>query len=103
MKTFIAATIAAFAVIAPAQAQPQWIQVSADGTVFANYNTVRNNGRVRSIDVGFIMSDNDRIANTTHVDCKTWQSIFTYEGHTVPWKPIGPDSAMESIAQLVCR
>jgi hypothetical protein len=102
MKKLIAAAIAALSIATPAQAQPQWIQVDANGTMFANFNTVRGTGRIRSIDVGFVFSENNRVANTTHIDCKTWQSSFTYQGHTVPWKPIGPGSAIEAVAELVC-
>jgi hypothetical protein len=101
MKKLMAATIAALSIATPAQAAPQWIQVDANGEVYVNYNTVRGSGRIRSVDVGYILSENKRVANTTHIDCKAWQSSFTYQGHTVPWAPIGPASAIEYVAKLV--
>ena len=103
MKLFpLIAAAALTLAAAPAKASPQWVPVSADGTVFANYNCVRQAGNVRSISVGFILSQNERIANVTHIDCRSWHSSFTYLNKTKPWEPIAPGSVMEDVAMLVC-
>ena len=101
MKKLIVAAIAAVTIASPVQAAPQWIQVSADETMFANFNTVRGTGNVRSIVVGVFLS-NTTDAFVLHTDCKGWQSSVTYEGRTASWKPIPPKSAAEAVANLVC-
>jgi hypothetical protein len=102
MKTFIAAAIAAFAIATPAQAAPQWIQVSADGTIFANYNTTRGTGRVRSVDVSMANTPYGVLIGTYHVDCPSWRWATTLENNTSSWKPIGKDTVAEGVAELVC-
>lgn len=98
------AALALSTIAAPAFAGPQWIQISADGTQHANYNSLRGTGRVRSIDVSVADPATDTtVTFTSHIDCTTWQQMATYQGKTIgTWSPLGKDTAAEATAYLIC-
>ncbi len=106
MKTIAFAAAAALAFAAPAHAFPQWIPVSEASEVtdrgYANYNSVRGTGSIRSVDTSIWHKHYGRLTATVHVNCKDWQVSVTAEGVTTQWRPIGMGSGNEGIAYLIC-
>jgi hypothetical protein len=102
MKCLVAAVLAALSIASPAHAAPQWVRVSQDGKVFANFNTARGSDNTRSVDVSMETDSFGILSGTMHIDCAAWRYATTFEGNTRPWEPIGRLSVSESVARLVC-
>ncbi len=106
MKSILALAAAAIALAAPAHAFPQWIQVAGDTAifsgVFANYNSVRGTGSIRSVDTSTWHKHQGHLSITFHVNCKAWQYSATTGDTTSQWSPIGMGTVIESTAYLIC-
>jgi hypothetical protein len=108
MKTLLtaAAAVATIATATPAFCAPQWVQIGEANTeingIYANYNSARGTGRVRSVDVTVDSKVDGIVAVTVHVDCPSWRWAMSATSGTGKWDPIGRNSAAEGAAQLIC-
>jgi hypothetical protein len=94
-----------FIVLAPhcALALPQWIPVSKDGAVSADYNSIKKSGSVYSIVVSARTEDSGYAAGYMHIECATWRFAATVGATRTSWEPIAQGSVPESVAYLVCK
>ena len=94
-----------FIVLAPqyALALPQWIAVSKDGAVSADYNSLKKSGSVYSIVVSALTEGSGYVAGYMHIECASWRFAATIGATRTSWEPIAQGSVPESVAYLVCK
>jgi hypothetical protein len=100
-------TIALVLAATPARALPQWVQVSNGSfgacSAYANYNSVRGVGRVRTVDVTISCPENSPITGSFHIDCPSWRYVTSYEGQLAGnWANLSRGHDFENVAYLVC-
>ena len=94
-----------FIVLTPqcALALPQWIPVSKDGAISADYNSIKKSGGVYSIVVSARTEDSRYAAGYMHIECAFWRFAATIGATRASWEPIAQWSVPESVAYLVCK
>lgn len=90
-----------FIVLAPqcALALPQWIPVSKDGAISADYNSIKRSGSIYSIVISARTENYGYVARYMHIECASWRFAIG----TTSWEPIAQGSVPESVAYLVCK
>ena len=94
-----------FIVLSPhcALALPQWIPVSKDGAVSADYNSIKKSGSVYSIVVSARTEDAGYVAGYMHIERASWRFSTTIKATRTSWEPIAQGSVPESLAYHVCK
>lgn len=86
-----------------AKAIAQWILVSKDGNVHADYNSIKRSGNIYTIVFSAKTEDAGYAAGYMHFECKSSRFSVTTGSVRTPWEPIPFGSIPESIAYLVCK
>ena len=95
---FLPALTAAVLLAAPAQAYPQWLPVSTDGSAI-DFNSVKANGAIRTVTFSSPIRGGVGAA-PVHVSCSRW--MFNFPEFMAAWESIGRGSAIEVVAFAIC-
>lgn len=87
----------------PAKALPQWIPVSSDANIFADFNSLKKKAGIHTVVVSARTPEAGSVAGYMHIECASWRWASTVGASRSNWEPIAIRSVPESVAYLVCR